>query len=268
MPPLARYGETTLPTLVLLHGFLGTRADWLPLMPKLSQHFHCVCLDLIGHGDNQCILSEPNLESGFDLCIQDILTRLDRLNIDKFHLYGYSLGGRIALHLAKAYPQRLLSLNLESCHPGLIEPQEKIARAKNDSLWAERLLKLSSQAFLEQWYQQPVFADMSKSHRENTVAMRANMLDKSPKHALKASYLATSLAHQASLWHIPSALSCECHFFAGSQDAKFISIAQDWQQRQPIVLHRIENAGHNIHQSNPTALVSTLIALLTRQGEI
>lgn len=126
MPTMARYGDPSLPTLVLLHGFLGTKADWLPLMPALSQHFHCICLDLPGHGDNQAEGStEAKLD--FDFCVENIVTRLDSLNPspDQFHLYGYSLGGRIALHLAKAYPQRLLSLNLESCHPGLVDPQEK-----------------------------------------------------------------------------------------------------------------------------------------------
>ena len=46
----------------------------------------------------------------------------------------------------KAYPQRLFSLNLESCHPGLVDPQ-KTARTKNDAQWAERLLHLASKIF-------------------------------------------------------------------------------------------------------------------------
>lgn len=262
MPTLTHYGDPSLPNLVLLHGFLGTKTDWLPLMPKLSQHFHCVCLDLVGHGDNQLSLPAPEMVDGFSFCVQDIIARLDRLNINRFHLYGYSLGGRIALHLAKAYPQRLLSLLLESCHPGLKDLQQKAARTQNDARWAERLLKLSSMDFLNLWYQQPVFADMSKRHRDNTVTIRASMLEKHPKQALKEMYLATSLARQASMWELPAILSCECHFFAGSQDSKFHTLAQEWQQQQAIVLHHIENAGHNIHQSNPAALISILTTLL------
>lgn len=262
MPTLARYGETTLPTLVLLHGFLGTKADWLPLMPKLSQHFHCVCLDLVGHGDNQPSLPAPEMEDGFDFCVQDIIARLDRLNTSQFHLYGYSLGGRIALHLAKAHPQRLLSLLLESCHPGLKDPLEKTARAKNDALWAERLLKLSSIDFLNLWYQQPVFTDMTAAKRKTVVEKRAAMLDLHPKQMLKEVFLATSLARQSSLWDVPSQLACECHFFAGSQDAKFHALAQEWQLHAPILVHSINGAGHNIHQAAPEALTSTILKLL------
>jgi len=153
MPTVARYGETAQPNLVLIHGFLGSKADWLPLIPKLSQHFHCICLDLPGHGDNQPEIAST-LTDGFDFCVQDIISRLDRLGIEAFYLYGYSLGGRIALHLAQAYPQRVLSLWLESCHPGLTNTEEQAARSKSDNLWAKRLQSLSSVDFLQLWYQQ------------------------------------------------------------------------------------------------------------------
>ena len=265
MPTVARYGEVSQPNLVLLHGFLGTKADWLPLIPELSQHFHCICLDLPGHGDNQHELPST-LANGFEHCVQDIISRLDRLGIESFYLYGYSLGGRIALHLAKAYPQRILSLWLESCHPGLTDTAEQAARSKNDNLWAKRLLSLSSRDFLQLWYQQAVFADMSDKARHALIAKRAALLDQHPKQTLKQIFLATSLARQASLWDAPESLGCECHFFAGSQDAKFTAIAKDWQAQQPIILHQIEQAGHNIHQANPTALVACLSALKLKKS--
>ncbi|MGL5359595.1 MAG: alpha/beta fold hydrolase, partial [Shewanella sp.] len=203
MATLARYGDSSLPALVLLHGLLGTKADWLPLLPRLSQHFHCVCLDLPGHGEHQPALTEADMVAGFDFCVQDILARLDALHLSQFHLYGYSLGGRIALQLAKAYPERLNSLLLESCHPGLTSAKERAARAENDAMWAERLVKLPTQDFLTLWYQQPVFADMSPEQRQRTIAMRQSMLDSHPQTALKAIYLATSLAAQAPLWQVP-----------------------------------------------------------------
>jgi len=263
MPTMARYGDPSLPTLVLLHGFLGTKADWLPLMPALSEHFHCICLDLPGHGDHQAEESnEAKLD--FDFCVESIIARLNRLNPspDQFHLYGYSLGGRIALHLAKAYPQRLLSLNLESCHPGLADPQEKTARTKNDAQWAERLLHLASKDFLSLWYQQPVFADMTAAKRKALIEHRSAALDLHPKQLLKEVFLATSLARQASMWDVPSQLACECHFFVGSQDTKFHALAQEWQLHAPILVHSIHGAGHNIHQAAPEALIATIVKLL------
>lgn len=261
MPTVARYGKTSQPNLVLIHGFLGSKADWLPLIPQLSQHFHCICLDLPGHGDNQPEITST-LTDGFDFCVQDIISRLDRLGIEAFYLYGYSLGGRIALHLAQAYPQRVLSLWLESCHPGLTNTEEQAARSKNDQLWAKRLQSLSSRDFLQLWYQQAVFADMPDNARNTLIAKRAAQLDPHSKHTLKQMFLATSLARQTSLWDVPASLACKCHFFAGSQDAKFTAIAKDWQAQQPIVLHQIDDAGHNIHQANPTGLLACIKSLI------
>ena len=59
--PLRRSFTTDLSATAWL---LGTKADWLPLMPALSQHFHCICLDLPGHGDNQ---AEGSTEARLDL---------------------------------------------------------------------------------------------------------------------------------------------------------------------------------------------------------
>ncbi|MEL4385096.1 2-succinyl-6-hydroxy-2,4-cyclohexadiene-1-carboxylate synthase [Shewanella xiamenensis] len=264
MPTVARYGETAQPNLVLIHGFLGSKADWLPLIPKLSQHFHCICLDLPGHGDNQPEIAST-LTDGFDFCVQDIISRLDRLGIEAFYLYGYSLGGRIALHLAQAYPQRVLSLWLESCHPGLTNTEEQAARSKSDNLWAKRLQSLSSVDFLQLWYQQAVFANMPDKARNALIAKRVAQLDQHSKHTLKQIFLATSLARQASLWDLPASLACKCHFFAGSQDAKFTAIAKDWQAQQPIVLHQIDDAGHNIHQANPTGLLACIRSLFVER---
>lgn len=267
MPTMARYGEQSLPTLVLLHGFLGTKADWLPLMPALSQHFHCLCVDLPGHGDNQeDLLPQPTQRGeehqGFPSCVEGIIALLDGLNIRQFHLYGYSLGGRIALHLAKAHPERLLSLHLESCHPGLEDPQEKLARMKHDALWAERLLKLNLNEFLALWYLQPVFAYLTKSARQQLIQQRAANVTEQAKRTIQHTYLATSLARQDSLWDLPGTLDCECHFYVGNQDAKFSALAQQWQERSSILVHSIMGAGHNIHQAAPQRLISRLIALL------
>ncbi|WP_351125640.1 alpha/beta fold hydrolase, partial [Shewanella sp. T24-MNA-CIBAN-0130] len=57
----------------------------------------------------------------------------------QFHVLGYSLGGRIALHIADDYADSLLSLTLESAHPGLQDAQQQAARAKSDSIWAKKL---------------------------------------------------------------------------------------------------------------------------------
>lgn len=267
MPIISRYGEPDLPPLVFLHGFLGTKADWVALMPALSQHFHCICIDLPGHGEHQ--QAWPTLANnqdtplnGFTLCVSAIVASMDNLGIDKFHLYGYSLGGRIALHLAQTHPNRLHSLQLESCHPGLEQAKEKKARLQNDTLWADRLMRQQADEFLNLWYQQAVFADMDAKARKELVKFRANALNLHPKQVLQQVYLATSLGNQQPLWDVPAQLACPCHFFVGEYDSKFLALAEQWQSRAPIKLRVVKQAGHNVHHAAPSALIASLIHLL------
>lgn len=103
---------------------------------------------------------------------------------------------------------------------------------------------------------------MTAAKRKALIEQRSAVLDLHPKQLLKEVFLATSLARQASMWDVPSQLACECHFFAGSQDAKFHALAQEWQLHAPILVHSISDAGHNIHQAAPEALITKIVKLL------
>ncbi|QYJ88134.1 2-succinyl-6-hydroxy-2,4-cyclohexadiene-1-carboxylate synthase [Shewanella mesophila] len=251
------YGDPSKPALVLLHGFLGNKQDWQTLMPRLSQHFYCVCLDLPGHGDSPSItLDKP----GFVQVSQVIEQTLAALNVSHFHLLGYSLGGRIALHIALLMPEKVLSMTLESCHYGLDSQVSRSERLQNDEQWDERLQHLTMTEFLTLWYRQAVFADLSDDVRANLIKRRAN----NTAAALRSIYLATSLGQQQHLSNIPNQLVGDWHYFVGKQDKKFMHLAQQWQSKAPIKLHFFENAGHNIHLVSSQAFCNTLIQHLLK----
>ncbi|QSX33842.1 2-succinyl-6-hydroxy-2,4-cyclohexadiene-1-carboxylate synthase [Shewanella avicenniae] len=246
------YGDPQQPALVLLHGFLGSGADWQPLLARLSQTFYCITVDLPGHGQSQHTLQHS---PAFTECATLVQQSVLALGIEQFHLLGYSLGGRIALHLAAEYPQHLLSLQLESCHPGLVTEAEREQRASNDQLWQQRLAQLSMSDFLALWYQQAVFADLSEQQRQTLIAQRAQQDPAS----LLAMYAGTSLALQQPLWQLPSQLTCAVHYYYGTRDAKFTALAQRWQQQAPeLRLHAIDAVGHNCHKGNPVAFLAQL----------
>ena len=64
------------PTLVFLHGFLGSSTDWNETVSLLQDDFYCVTIDLPGHGDSIAI-STP-LKNGFNHCHHLIKNRLDK----------------------------------------------------------------------------------------------------------------------------------------------------------------------------------------------
>ncbi|WP_259650973.1 2-succinyl-6-hydroxy-2,4-cyclohexadiene-1-carboxylate synthase [Shewanella colwelliana] len=254
------YGDSNQPNLVLLHGFLGDKADWHDLMPRLSRHFHCVCIDLPGHG------ASPHIElvsPGFEQVAQLIQQTLAGIHIDKFHLLGYSLGGRIALHLAKLFPAQLLSVTLESCHPGLTIEAEKHARLQSDKKWHQLLTTCPISTFLARWYQQGVFADLSKVARSRLIERRQH---NNPA-ALGAIYLATSLGLQQDLSIIPNQSAIKWHYFVGKDDSKFSSLAQAWQQQASITLNYFDNVGHNVHLANGQAFCERLIQQLIQDTQ-
>lgn len=111
------------PVLVFIHGWLLSRHYWQPLVDILSLDYPCLVYDLRGFGDSQKITKSeeaPALQAGVSLTSnsppssynlesysQDVITLLDRLNLDAAWLIGHSLGGSIALWGADSCPEKI-----------------------------------------------------------------------------------------------------------------------------------------------------------------
>lgn len=89
--------------LVLLHGALGTGAQFDPLSESLRQQFQVHRLDFEGHG------KAPSRErpARISYFIENVLGLLQRERIDRAKFFGYSMGGYVALCLALHHPERV-----------------------------------------------------------------------------------------------------------------------------------------------------------------
>jgi len=98
--------------LVLLHGFaVNDDLNWrLPgLTKELAKKYQVISLDLRGHG----LSGKPHDANAYgDEMVEDVVRLLDRLEIEKAHVAGYSLGGFITLKLAAEYPERLITASV------------------------------------------------------------------------------------------------------------------------------------------------------------
>jgi pimeloyl-ACP methyl ester carboxylesterase len=85
--------------LVLLHGFTGTWRVWLPVIPELARRFDVFAPTLGGHcgADPWQEGVEPTVASLADAAEAE----LDSAGIETAHVAGNSLGGWLALELAK-----------------------------------------------------------------------------------------------------------------------------------------------------------------------
>ena len=107
---LLRYldlGEGGTP-LVLVHGFGGDLNNWLFNHPALAVDRRVIALDLPGHGE-----SGKHLQTGeADELSGAVLALLDHLKLSRVHLAGHSMGGLVALSIARQAPERVASLVL------------------------------------------------------------------------------------------------------------------------------------------------------------
>jgi pimeloyl-ACP methyl ester carboxylesterase len=83
--------------LVLLHGIGSARQDWAALAPRLAPDFDVLALDLPGHGDSAPLAQRPTVGALTDAVEAD----LDARGLATVHVLGNSLGGRVALELAR-----------------------------------------------------------------------------------------------------------------------------------------------------------------------
>ncbi len=139
-------------TLVLLHGFGGTRNTWDRVIAQLDpQRYRPLTFDLPCHGT----AASPEGPVTFDACVDSVLAT----SPERFALCGYSLGGRIALQVALAAPARVTRLILVASSPGIEDATERAERRAADRRLADELEHLSFEGFIERWRSQPMFAD-------------------------------------------------------------------------------------------------------------
>lgn len=95
---------------VFIHG-VGARADrWRAnLEPFADAGFHCLAIDLPGHGFADKGAAVPATVPDFSVFLGDFL---DRMGVDGPILIGTSLGGHVAAHFACAQPERVSALVL------------------------------------------------------------------------------------------------------------------------------------------------------------
>jgi pimeloyl-ACP methyl ester carboxylesterase len=97
-PALYRAGDGE--PLVLIHGFTATWRCWLPVIAELVPRFEVIAPTLHGHDGGTALPARDTPHSISDAA--DYLERhLDELGVGTAHLAGNSLGGALALELAK-----------------------------------------------------------------------------------------------------------------------------------------------------------------------
>ena len=118
------------PTLVLLHGFTHTGASWDPVVAALGERYRSLAPDIRGHG---------SAGERVPVSVEAVIADIGALARQRFALAGYSMGGRIALHVALSLPDRVQRLVLIGASPGIADPVQRAARRANDERLADEI---------------------------------------------------------------------------------------------------------------------------------
>jgi pimeloyl-ACP methyl ester carboxylesterase len=97
------------PPLVAIHGLGATKGSFVPTVAALSGHHRVIALDLPGFGD-----SDKPIGASYDarFFARAVIALLDALELERVHLIGNSLGGRVALEVGLLHPDRVDRLAL------------------------------------------------------------------------------------------------------------------------------------------------------------
>ena len=120
--------------LILMYGIGGNKLNWITNIEVFGQYFKTVAWDARGYGESDDYSGELKFSDFAD----DLSRVMDYYNVEKAHLLGLSMGGRIAFSFCEKYSHRIASLILCDTHKGFQhfskEQQEDFIRLRKEPL--------------------------------------------------------------------------------------------------------------------------------------
>lgn len=241
---------------------MGSASDWKDVIDDLNPRFFCIAVDLPGHGRSVRLAGEDAYSvRGACSLIAEVL---DEIGIERAHIVGYSMGGRVALYFAVHHPERTRKVVLESASPGLETETDRLERRGVDEARAVRLETQEYARFLEEWYRQPLFETLER-HDGLLERMIASRIKNSPNE-LALSLRKMGTGQQPSLWEELDDVNVPVMAVAGALDGKYVEVAE----RMSVLMQKartaiIPNAGHNVHAEYPVAYRDLITSFLKNE---
>jgi len=248
------------PPVVFLHGFTGSGGFWSPIAERLAPR-HCVLPDLPGHGRTAAPLAAGPWD--LDRAATALADALERIGIGPCDLVGYSMGGRLALHLALQDGSRFRRLALVGASPGLDSAKERAERMAADEELSRLLETDGIGEFVSRWEALPLFATQRELPSEQRDAMRAMRLEQD-SHALAAALRAFGVGAQRPLGPALGRLQMPVLLVAGGRDSKYCQIIE--RMREGIAGAHTEvvtDSGHAVSLERPEEFTAILAPFLS-----
>ena len=242
-------------TLVLLHGFGGSGHSFDPVLEDLGRKARLILPDLPGHGGSVEVGGKRHPRAGADA----VLSTLDRLGIEHFHLGGFSMGGAVACLIAMKAPGRVKSLTLVA--PGGFGPEiaaatlRQFARARSREELRDALSRM--------------VAPGAEVPETDLAALEAERRDEALVGELTA--IAEMITRDDRQGELPreslAAIECPVRVLWGTDDP-VLPVTQSRDLPDGFALRRIEGAGHMLlHEAREAVTDAFLAALSDERAE-
>jgi len=254
-------GEGT--PVTLLHGFTQSGRSWLEVISRMPAGWMWIVPDLRGHGETR---TAPDAPCSMDACTGDLEMLWDHLGVPRTHLVGYSMGGRLALHVAARRPHRILSLLTIGAHAGL-EEEAREGRRRGDAALAQRIEDEGLEAFVNYWSSLPLFAGLERRGPAFVAQVRAERLNNHVA-GLACSLRGMGAGAMEPVWDDLAKLTVPSTFVAGQLDHGYVASARRLGGTVPHGhVEVVPRAGHAVHQERPEAFARVLASHLALARE-
>jgi 2-succinyl-6-hydroxy-2,4-cyclohexadiene-1-carboxylate synthase len=252
--------------LVLVHGFGQTGRCWGPVAADLARDHELVRVDAPGHAGSSGVRADlPTTARLLAELVQPGEPGEPGEPGGRAVYVGYSMGGRMALHVALDRPEVVQALVLVGATPGIEDGTERAERRERDHRLAQRLRAGGDAglgAFVAGWLDQPMFAGLPAWARFEDERRRNT-----------AEGLATSLelagtGSQVPRWADLHRIDVPVLLVTGAGDARYTGIATRMAERigARASLAAIPGAGHAAHLEQPEAFLAALRPWLAGLG--
>ncbi len=248
------------PPLILLHGFTGSAQSWSDFGVLLGHHFHCLAIDIVGHGasDAPADLEAYRMERVAD----DLVAAARMAGAARATWLGYSMGGRTAIAVAVRAPAAVAALVTIGASPGIADPAERAARVSSDEALADRIEREGIEPFVAYWESLPLWATQQSLPAATRAAQRATRLANRPiglANSLRGMGAGAQPDYRASL----PGLDMPFLALAGSLDPKYAHLAREMAAAAPRgTWQEIPGAGHAAQLEAPGPTADAVLAFL------
>lgn len=272
--------------LVLLHGFLGSGAAMATLVDALDAcrrvadgsdpvagagtPRRIVTLDVVGHGRSD---ASADVDAyAIDRVVAQISAVIDLVSDREsdavggagvgagvVDLFGYSMGGRLALATALAHPDRIRRLVLLGATAGIDDSDERAARRASDEELATFAESAGIEAFVARWEELPIFATQNRLPAEVRERIR---LGRTAQRVVGVanSLRGTGTGSMPPMWDRLGEFNAPTLVLAGVLDSKYVELGTRLAAALPDGrFAAIADAGHAAHSERPDA-VAALVA--------